>query len=450
MLDLSIKLGEIQSNINGLTKRLQTLETQDKVGNFTAGSILFAGSNGSVSQDNANLFWDDANNKLKLNGGNIVGHTVRVLDMTFTETDTSNTMVGYNPELIVSPGASQLTSGKFNNIILTRVDGSGGATAAGAAVGLRADTRYDQTAGTFSGIIYGLDGVVRQDGEGTLVNAYGIRSLGVLTSTGNLTTLINFLAESPSRTGSGTITTAYGIRINRQKLAAGVTTGYGVYQTDSNDINFFAGDVGIGTTPSFPMHVVGTIASTGAGAGLVFQDRTTGDNWQWYASAEYARLYNGTRDVLQTNTTGDLTILKEDGSTNNVVGVLTIQRSTTGTAAAGFGSQLTWNLEASAGSVRSAAAIQGVWTDATDTSRNGEIRMFAFDGNGATTNAREFFRGGSTAANVAGIGFFAGGIAAKQTVTGTITGGTLAQLQAWATSLMAALAAYNFVTDSTT
>jgi hypothetical protein len=31
---------------------------------FTAGSVLFAGASGTYSQDNANLFWDDANNRL--------------------------------------------------------------------------------------------------------------------------------------------------------------------------------------------------------------------------------------------------------------------------------------------------------------------------------------------------------------------------------------------------
>jgi predicted RecA/RadA family phage recombinase len=31
---------------------------------FTAGSVLFAGSDGAAAQDNANLFWDDTNNRL--------------------------------------------------------------------------------------------------------------------------------------------------------------------------------------------------------------------------------------------------------------------------------------------------------------------------------------------------------------------------------------------------
>lgn len=64
MIDIATKLGEILAAINGLEKRLSTLEAQDRVGNFTAGSVLFAGSTGNVSQDNASLFFDDTNNRL--------------------------------------------------------------------------------------------------------------------------------------------------------------------------------------------------------------------------------------------------------------------------------------------------------------------------------------------------------------------------------------------------
>ncbi len=46
-----------------LKKRVDALERNDKIGNFTAGSILFADTR-AILQDNANLFWDDANNRL--------------------------------------------------------------------------------------------------------------------------------------------------------------------------------------------------------------------------------------------------------------------------------------------------------------------------------------------------------------------------------------------------
>jgi len=36
---------------------------------LTAGSVLFAGASGLISQDNANLFWDDANNRLGIGTG---------------------------------------------------------------------------------------------------------------------------------------------------------------------------------------------------------------------------------------------------------------------------------------------------------------------------------------------------------------------------------------------
>lgn len=77
-MDIATKLGEILAAINALDKRLSTLEAQDKVGNFTAGSVLFADTNGNVSQDNSKLYWDDTNNRLGI-GTNTPGTTLDVL-----------------------------------------------------------------------------------------------------------------------------------------------------------------------------------------------------------------------------------------------------------------------------------------------------------------------------------------------------------------------------------
>ena len=50
----SIKVGGVSSpTFAGLT-----------LSDLTKGSVLFAGSGGIISQDNANLFWDDSNNRL--------------------------------------------------------------------------------------------------------------------------------------------------------------------------------------------------------------------------------------------------------------------------------------------------------------------------------------------------------------------------------------------------
>ena len=41
----------------------------DSIGSGTEGSVLFLGTSGVLAQDNSNLFWDDANNRLG------IGHT---------------------------------------------------------------------------------------------------------------------------------------------------------------------------------------------------------------------------------------------------------------------------------------------------------------------------------------------------------------------------------------
>lgn len=63
-------MSEVQliQRINNLEKRLSLLETQEKSGNFTQGSVLFVNANGNAAQDNAQLFWDDTNNHLYIGG----------------------------------------------------------------------------------------------------------------------------------------------------------------------------------------------------------------------------------------------------------------------------------------------------------------------------------------------------------------------------------------------
>lgn len=51
---------------------------------FTAGSVIFAGTNGSFTQDNANLFWDDTNNRLG------IGTTGPVYDVHLKKSSTGN------------------------------------------------------------------------------------------------------------------------------------------------------------------------------------------------------------------------------------------------------------------------------------------------------------------------------------------------------------------------
>jgi len=63
-----IALGSTTTTIAGLTLSGATLSGTTTLTGMTAGSILFAGAASALSQDNANLFWDDTNNRLGIGG----------------------------------------------------------------------------------------------------------------------------------------------------------------------------------------------------------------------------------------------------------------------------------------------------------------------------------------------------------------------------------------------
>lgn len=72
---LNDNLSKIVERLGKAERRLVLLETQDVPGNFTAGSVLFADSNGDADEDNADLFWNDTDNRL-LVGRNTAGNGI--------------------------------------------------------------------------------------------------------------------------------------------------------------------------------------------------------------------------------------------------------------------------------------------------------------------------------------------------------------------------------------
>jgi hypothetical protein len=101
-------------------------------------------------------------------------------------------------------------------------------------------------------------------GNGQLLNGhfYGYHGGVTHRGTGAMTDYRGFNASSPVVNGGGTITTAYGVRIERQKIASGVTTGFGIYQADPADLNFFGGVMQLGN--------VTAPASSPAGMGQLY------------------------------------------------------------------------------------------------------------------------------------------------------------------------------------
>jgi hypothetical protein len=65
----------------GVTGTLPVANGGTNASTFTAGSVVFAGTSGTYTQDNANFFWDDTNNRLG------IGTTSPVGRLTVTGTD---------------------------------------------------------------------------------------------------------------------------------------------------------------------------------------------------------------------------------------------------------------------------------------------------------------------------------------------------------------------------
>jgi hypothetical protein len=75
----------------------------------------------------------------------------------------------------------------------------------------------------------------------------------------------------------------------------------------------------------------------------------------------------------------------DSSATTTVATVFGLRHSTSGTAAAGFGARLAFELESSTGSVRDAAALEALWVVATDASRRSALRLRAYHGATAQT-----------------------------------------------------------------
>lgn len=111
---------------------------------FTAGSVVFAGTGGVYSQDNGNLFWDDANNRLgvgtaspssalDMGSGTITSPVLIRGSVTGSDAGTLN-LTGGNAHAGGTGAAISLrgTSAGFNNGGIEFYYGSGGSTLAGA------------------------------------------------------------------------------------------------------------------------------------------------------------------------------------------------------------------------------------------------------------------------------------------------------------------------------
>lgn len=196
----------------------------DSVVGGTSGSVLFVDSSGNLAQDNTNFRWDDTNDNLTI--GTSAVTTSRKLNVQSTVASPATSQFTETVGLTITGSTAAISSAQ--NISLTANPGSGESVSA-----TFISAQSNQTTVSGSGTI-------------TQLNNIDARMFAISSST-NLTKGIAFYVRTPFFFSyTGTVTDMYGLYIQAQNRA-GITNGWGVYQEDATDKNYFNGKTGIGT-----------------------------------------------------------------------------------------------------------------------------------------------------------------------------------------------------------
>lgn len=171
---------------------------------------------------------------------------------------------------------STFTSDLTSNVIINSFQAVGTAPSSGNVQALQFNVTDTGTNNVSS--LTGLNGLATKSGSGSIATLTGVQASARISGTVTATAIIGFNSALRVQAGTsatnvtdfnaagtsvgGTITNAYGIRIAAKKIA-NVTTGYGVAQDGTSDLNYFLGNTGFGSsTPTYIFSV--NTGATGA------------------------------------------------------------------------------------------------------------------------------------------------------------------------------------------
>jgi len=213
----------------------------------TPGSILFVGASNDLQQDNANLFWDDSNNRLGVGGTPSSGST-----FSLTSTPTINSGTAYGQYVTFSAKSSANSSASYRTIYTNASFGNNN-NYTGELVGF--DLQASNTRAITANSIFGARTLISQStAAGTIQNAYGFYSdAQVSIAGGTISNNFGFYAKNPT-ISAGSLTTNYGLYIANQTAGS---TNYSIYSTGGQ--NVLAGNTRIGSTanPTVTLDVAG-------------------------------------------------------------------------------------------------------------------------------------------------------------------------------------------------
>jgi hypothetical protein len=200
---------------------------------LTQGSVLFAGSGGLVSEDNARLYWDDSNNRLGV--GTTTPSTTLAVDGTVGITGA--TSITGRVDIDVTTTTSNQKA--LDSALI--LDTSGGDIAVGVAA---RSIAYISGGNGITNNVLAHQATAQHAGSGTVVLARALQGQVQATGTGTVTDSVAIYGNSPYIT-TGAVTNSYGLYLEDMG-PSGVTNSWGIYQVGASDLNYFAGHMKFG------------------------------------------------------------------------------------------------------------------------------------------------------------------------------------------------------------
>jgi len=257
----------------------------------TAGSVLFAGTSGVLQQDNANLFWDDTNNRLGIG------------------TSTPTFTLDVNGNSRVTGTFRQKTSGGSNYFdLVANADGSNPYITAFKSGVVEFKVEFGATIG--ASFIVGAT-ILFGNSSGTPVNAKvgGLLATGTVESSGGVfglsSTTNNYIVFQQSGSSSrGTIGFATGTSYLQIRTGSATNLTDGTLST----VFFSSGNVSIGTSTTdagFKLDVNGTARVTGmltinSGSANTYITIGTGTGNARFVWSSYSLSISGVKTICET------------------------------------------------------------------------------------------------------------------------------------------------------
>ncbi|MEK7600565.1 MAG: hypothetical protein AAB463_01210 [Patescibacteria group bacterium] len=244
-----------------------TIEATTIKGGFTAGSILFAGTNGEITQDNASFFFDDTNNRFGL-GDTTPETTLEVVGIASLSSALQVGRVQARSETFEVQGTASVSGTTYLNngtsALNLRLSGD---SPGFKLITTSSDTGYRSFL-VGSNYCLGGDLTILQTTDNTTIPGPGVTACGsnrrfVIDSSGNTGIGTGNFTPTATLTVSGTASISGNFGINANMLYVNATTG----------------NVGIGTkTPESKLDVAGNILASTSGNVLLRLTSTTEDD----------------------------------------------------------------------------------------------------------------------------------------------------------------------------